>query len=322
MFRKAAIYALLGLCLVPTMALAHVRIRIPRTVDPTHLTILEGSYERGLAVGPITTKKGVYEYCTDLEGAPLKLVLYCPGFKTVAVTFDSAAPPPWTFSPRFKRISMVPLRVRLTYSDGRPIANTRVVIRLFLNSHEYFGYEDGIAYMTDVATATTDANGEFRVRLPSLPDDPYFVKYSPRAPGFEVELPDIPYADKPWDLAPRYLKAQRSYPQTVQMQLIYKAKVSGTVTRSFLQKNDADVPMGVSDTTRGKKYRVSFDVQHGRSGEGTGVNEDGSFTIYLRPGTHDLSLVIEDEKGSTQKNLPIKSGVVLKEGEDYKVNFE
>jgi hypothetical protein len=300
--------------IVPASA---VRIVIPHTVDTTHLSILEGVYGRGKIFDEIDTRRAVYEYATRDAGSNMLLML-APGFKAVMVGEPSQQlPDPVT--PVFEPAPMVPVNILLTYSDGSPIADTRVTIGLFLSANEFFGYPYPIGYQAGVTTGTTDSKGRMKLNLPSLLDDPYFAKYDRIGQTFHFVLPDMWRNKTLWQLSPGRLEARRSYPETVKIRLVYNATIIGTIQRSFWVRNGVDVPMGASETHVGNGYRVTLTTSGNGFRSGGGVAEDGRFSIHLSPGAYDLSVYVYDaDNASVIKRIPIPGRVVLKEG-DYRI---
>ncbi len=297
----------LGLCLVSSIACA-LTIRIPKTVDPVKLTIIFGSYAYGLAVGNVATKSGVYDYQVDLKGARAKLLMYCPGFKTVFVEFQKGDTTE-VYEPVFERIPMVPVRIRLTYFNGKPFANKQAQVYLWLLSHEYFGYLDGMMYGTDIISAVTDSKGEFVTQIPSLLDDPYFTKYNRGGVFFDVGL----YSHGQGLILSEKLAAKRSYPGTTVIELIRNATVHGQVRQSFLKRNNIQA---AGD-------EVTFFAFSGRSGTGYTPGADGMFTINLKPGVYDLCIEVRGSgKDGKFRSIPIQKHVTLKDNEDHYIDIK
>jgi hypothetical protein len=324
MARRLILGVLLGLWLLPASASGTVHIRIPRSVDPARLTIEEGSYAHGLAMGPITTKAGVFEYDTRMSG-PTRLLLFAPGFKVVTAGKPGGIPE--KFAPKFAPVPMVPVVLRFSRADGKAVAGMRVQVVLSLNSHGYFGYADGFALVANVGAGVTDAKGVFRTRVPFLKADSYFVKY--QVESFAVRLSDIERTGRPWELTPEGFRSERSYSRPVEIRLAYLARIRGHVSKSFLQRNKVRVSGGERGRKGSGQYllwvRPVEKKVLGREAPGSfagafGVEKDGSFAGYLRPGVYDLSL--ETKAGQLTKSVTMKSGVRLKEGEDRRVNAE
>jgi len=328
---------LLGVCLLAALAApASTRasgqegkelvIRLPAEINPSKVTILCGQYGYGLALGPITTKRGVYEYSQKLseKTTSVKVLVYCAGYKMVAAEIAAKdISPKKPFAPRLERVAMIPLTVRLADSKGKPLAGEKVSVVQGLFEMEFFGYYDGMVFPVTVATVVTDANGEFSAEVPSLLDDPYFVKWN-RPPGFGIHLAERERRSEHggYDLVNGFIAAQRSYPQPLTVTLVYRGRISGHVHESYLSRHGIKAPMG---PLQGDTYLVSFMAysRPRRSGSGRGVGKDGSFSISLAPGAYDLTLEVRDEdKGFTEKRIPIQQDFVLSEGEDKAIELE
>lgn len=187
--RVRAACGLLALCLavaaVSSLSAAHaapsgrvLRILIPRRIDPGKLTLLCKRRGTGMTtIERVDTKDGVRKYSVDLRDVnSVKLLVYCPGYRMVTAEFDTRRiADSKAFTPRFVRVPMVPLRVRLVDTDGRPLVGEQVSLRHSLLEMEYFNYMTGMVWPAVVATATTGGDGEIALDVPSLADDPYFA---------------------------------------------------------------------------------------------------------------------------------------------------
>jgi len=301
---------------------------LPGEIDPTKVTLLCGeSGPFGLGVWHEPEKRGPCEYRLRVssDARVVKLLIYCPGYKMVAAEFKGEdIPASMEFRPRFQKIPMVPIRIRLVDTKSRPIAGAKVQLKHSLLEMEYFNYWDGAVFPQVVATATTNANGEIAVQVPSLLDDPYFAaprKRQPEKLGFWVELPDrlrerrdVRYG---FSFVPRLIPAQRTYPQPVTVTLVYSGKFSGRVEESFLRRK------GIPERTlRGVRRRgvwtsvLSFVAFRERSGSGIGLGPDGTFSLTLEPGNYDLSIEVQKASGGYLRSISIAKGVALRENEN------
>lgn len=324
MGRKLYIIGLVIVLLAPGAASARtMTLRIPRNIDLSKLTIVKGSYEHGLAVGEIQVKKGVYDYSVNVN-APVKLLLYCPGYRAVKAHFTSQNPAPKVYTPRFHPVRMIPVRIRFVRSDGSPIANRKAVINLSLHSHEYFGYADGMAFGTDIATGVTDLKGEFSARVPSLLDDPYFTEHTnyTRKLGFGIGLRDLRGGISDEMSPSKRLPAKRSYPKTEVISFFRWATIQGKVPETFLKRNNAWDTFQESLKNSGgpRRSHVSVVAQDSHGGSGRTLTADRKFSMSLRPGEYDL--VLDITTASKVRNVPVMKGLVLKDGEDRVINIE
>ena len=306
-----------------------LRILIPRWIDAGNLTILPGLYGHGLSVEWVQTKSRVHEYPVDLgDATSVKLLIHCPGYRMVTAEFDaSQISGTKTFAPRFVRLPMVPLRVRLVDTAGRPLVGEQVCLSYQLLALEYFGCLQGPLYRATVATATTGADGEIAVEVPSLADDPYFARLDPpwRPIGFELELPRHRGGAHGWDFAPRTIPPQVSYPQVVTVTVVYRGEISGCVSKSFVTRNDIEAAARTdSKGEPGESYTLSFMAMAKDKGSVTGqdVSPDGTFSMTLPPGTYDLSIAVRRDGGKVLRRLPIEAGFVLGENEHRVLRLE
>jgi hypothetical protein len=160
--------------------------------------------------------------------------MYGPGFKAVFAEFPVGCELK-VFEPSFERVSMVPVRIRLTYHDGKPIANEQVRITLSLCAPKYFGYFDGCEYQIDLVSAFTDSSGEFVAQIPPLLDDPYFKEFG------EGQVVSIGLQD-PKGIISEYitletLAGMMSHKDTVVIKLFHRAILHGQIRQSFLKRN-------------------------------------------------------------------------------------
>jgi len=197
------------------------------------------------------------------------------------------------------------------------------VLRHTLLEMKYFNYMDGMVYPAVIATATTDARGEIEVEVPSLPDDPYFSDDAERRPiGFELRLPRHRGDAYGWDFVPRMIPAQTGYSGPVTVTLVYRGKISGRVTESFLSR--AAVIGGEGEGEPGNSYDLWFAAKSSgtRSGTGRRVSADGTFSIRLPAGSYDLFLEVCGNGGWLLRRVPIQTGFVLGEKEHRVLRLE
>jgi hypothetical protein len=332
-FRRIKLYGLLLLCavcaLAPTWSAPTstpdriLRIHLPENIDPGKLTMLRGGY----FLSPVPTQTGVYDYTIDLKYTSyLKLLLFCPGFKVVTAAFDankvSSSQP---FEPKFDASPIIPVRLKFTYSDGKPVANTPVELHLSL-SWPPRGPFTGILGFTmgreaELATGFTDSNGGFAADVPSLPDDPYFATPG-SVKGFSIKL-KLPYRYGR-DFIPAEIAARTSYPETVGIEVVYHGRIRGRLSQAFLSRNNIILPPVESgNNVRPAVSRVWVAANKEKQANEVSVGNDGRFTMSLAPDTYDLAVWAQDGKRRTDtRSLPVRSGIVLKEDQDNEIEIE
>ncbi len=307
-FCTIAVLIVIILCVCLTSIACALTIRIPQTVDPATLTIFFGTYEHGLGFSQLDTRSGVYNYDVDLRGARAKLVVYSPGFESIFMEFPKGYESK-VFEPSFKRIPMVSVRIRLTYKDGKPIANKPVQIRLQLCSYEYFGFSNSPSYAADIVSTVTDSNGEFVARIPSVLDDPCIMKYNNGIVGFDVWLQVPPSNIDHKLIPPRRLTAKRSYKGTVSIQFFRWASLHGQIRQSFLKRNNIK-----------PNEKVMLMARRDAQGSGATRDTDGSLKMSIEPGTYDLVVLLQD-KGHFRE-IPVLNSIPINEDEDRFIDIE
>src|SRR5215831_11935283 len=71
-------------------------VSLPPSVNPETVKIHTGVYGRGLSLGEVQTKPGMYDYPIDVANSDvgpataLKLLVYIPGYRMVASEFSGA----------------------------------------------------------------------------------------------------------------------------------------------------------------------------------------------------------------------------------------
>ncbi|MBI3920849.1 MAG: hypothetical protein HY318_05465 [Armatimonadetes bacterium] len=293
-----------------------LRIRIPREIDTDSLKMISGVYGGdGLGVGPIDTKSGVYDYSVQLgsKAKTVKLLIYAPGYKMVTAEFGvKSISPVQPFAPRFTKLPTTPLHLKVVGSNGEPLANQKITLSHGLATHQYFGYLDGMAFSADLLTATSDNKGEIDAELPLLLEDPYFPIYS-----LTSLLMSSPNADG--DCSPSLLPLRRSYEQPVIVTRLFRAKLSGKITKSFLRRHKVEGDLTpYMNAKRHSPFRVELRAE---SGDGTrGYNcmllGGGEFSVVLPIGTYNLHLVVLGKGETLHRKIPVQKNVVLKENEN------
>jgi hypothetical protein len=330
---RVGILLLIGSLLLGTAALCDdaadvLRIQIPKELDPAKAIVLVGQYGNGLAFGPASRENASCEYTADIDKSTksVKVLIYYPGCKLVMAEMqraDLAVP----FAPKFEELTTVSLTIKLTRSNGKPIAGQTVSLRQPLLEMEFFGYVDGPVWdytAPPVASGVTDASGGQTVKLPLLLDDPAFAVYKTKA-EFSVGLNDSFPQKMGYDFVPPSIPAQKSYADSVPVKLVYRGRISGQMKPSFPARHGITAPLGSILTPSGSSaHKVWFRAHqsNGKSGQGSAVKADGSFSMTLPAGKYDLFIEVTNEQGFAEKTIPIRKGVVIGENEDRKVVLE
>lgn len=288
-------------------------VQVPAGFDAGQMYVLVGQYGKGLGLSPARREPGAAEFTERMgEGyTSAKLLIYYPGHKLVTAELqrdDMSLP----FTPAFHKLKMIPLKIKLTRSDGAPIADQAITLIQSIPDMAYFGYEDGMVfsiYTTPAASGVTDSSGELSVKVPALLDDPLHAELKVK-PGFEVYLGSGPPRD--WldrskgEPVPRYIAARNSYPEPVAIQWVLSARISGRIEESFLTRNDvdsADLLLCIKSANQGTCcYRA----------------KSGVFTsLSMRPGVYDI--YAEVGSGGKTRQIPVETGFVLHEGEKHEI---
>lgn len=291
-------------------------IKVPEGLD-NRLLVLVGTYGNGLTlekarlIGPTEYAEKLYDFTTSV-----KLLIYNPKYKAIAVTLDpktvSASKP---FIPKFVKAKMVPLRVRVVDSAGKPIVGQSFIIGSDLHQMEYFNYADGMVDSSDIARVVTGSSGEFSAQVPSLPDDPYFAKHNDLSFGLcmphgrELTASEGPFG---YDIVPAGIPAQRSYPKTLVRTVVYRGKVRGKVEKSFLNR------YGIEPWGQSEKGPTILARKHGeKSAGGRTLSGDNAFDLGVSAGTYDLT--VEWQEGKRFRSVSALKDVVVGEREDKTV---
>lgn len=322
--RIACCFVLAFLSLLPAQA-DIFKVRIPRGMYPAKVTVVCGQYGHGLGLQQETKRMG-NDFLIDIFPAErsaiaatkrVKLLIFCPGYKVVTADLDVAkGETSKPFIPAFRRIPMVPIRVRLENSSGQPIMNVRVAFLLDLDSFGYFGYSDGESFGARALEAVSDSRGEFTTSLPSLLDDPYLAKGSFSKRQFAASLPrEFRLGKYGYYPTNGIVPARRSYPGTFVMRFVPRGRFSASLGREFLRKH------GITAT--GLQRRTQMVVSGpGTSGESSWVHRDGSFSCDVAPGTYDVSLQNIKTPGGNSRTLWSIKRVTIRENEQKKLLIE
>ncbi len=297
-----------------------LHIKVPPGIDADRMLVLSAQYGQGLTLGQARREKGEADFTAAIGEATksVKLLIYYPGCKIVTAEMASAdASEP--FTPLFEKLPTSVITLKLTLSDGTPLADRKVFLRQSIPDMEYFGYFDGMV-LSELAAApasgTTDKAGRVTLQAPALLDDPLFAKLKV-TPGFSMRLDEDRLSAWDYNLSPDFIAAQDNYAQPIVVKLVYRSKISGKVQQSFLQRNGIDVPMGQSTQAGGyPDYAIWFEADHKGGGQGVGVQADGSFSMTLPPGAYDLSIQVRRGPVTEWKTCSVRKGFVLGENED------
>lgn len=291
-------------------------IRVPSGIDHERLLVLVGVYGQGLGLGP-ARKLSATEYVQRLPQwtTSVKLLIYHPNYKVIAAMLtprDISSEKP--FVPKFEKAKMIPLKVRVVDSGGRPLAGFALELGVNLYEMDYFNYLDGMVYGGDVDKVVTNSSGEFSTGVPSLLDDPYFAKRSDLSVELRPSEGTRHSGTYGYDSLPRGIPAQRSYSETLTRTVVYKGHITGKIEKSFLARNGVR-PSG--NRNEGPSLMVR---RHGDTGSsGRGLGEHGSFEMTVSAGTYDLTL--ECREGKQIRSVAVMKDVVVGEGENKAVTI-
>src|SRR5262245_27695588 len=220
-------------------------ISLPLSVNPETVKIHAGVYGRGLSLREVGTKPGVYDYPIDVANSDvglamaLKLLVYIPGYRMVASEFsDAELQTGRVFIPPLNPLPVALVTGRLLDSAGRPLPDEMLTVHYSLTeAMPYFGYIDGSVPILPIEKVKTDSNGEFKVRVPSLLEDPFFQSNSPVLAGaFELANEE---GTRVWDrtLAPNSFLAQKAYKPLV-VRKTRTGILSGQLGKQFFRQSN------------------------------------------------------------------------------------
>lgn len=306
-----------------------LHIQIPESFDPRQVFIDVGQYGDGLALSRIVPKQGSREFIEVLgsKTKSVKLLIYYPGYRLVMEEIDrddiSAEKP---FVPRFAKLPLVKVKMRLAYSSGKPLAHQRVCLRRPLMEQSYFGYCDGSVMGWQAApdaSGVTDNSGCISMQIPLLLDDPAYSKCPETKPSYNIMIPmdGIGWGTLGYYFVPSSIPMQRTYEKPVDMRLVFRGQIVGTVKRSFLTRHGLHVPIGPVARHGGSPGYITLMAYRcgSRTGSGVGLRSDGSFSMSLPAGKYDLSLDILGYKDRAYKAITIERGFVVGEKETRKI---
>jgi hypothetical protein len=295
-----------------------LHVKVPPEIDPDRMLVLFAQYGQGLTLGQARREKGEADFTLRIGEytTAVKLLIYYPGCKLATAEIaraDMGEP----FTPVFEKLPTTPLTLKLTLSDGTPLAGRKVSLKQSIPDRAYFGSDWMVLFYNacDVASGTTDRSGCVTVQVPRLLDDPIFAGLK-LSPGFDLRLDEDVLRAVAYDLVPTSIPAQTSYPTPTTVKLIYQARISGKVEESFLKRNSIDVPVGQSVQPGGHPvHSIWFQAQHKGGGQGVAVQADGSFAMPIPPGTYDLLIEVRRSPGTHLETFPVRKGFVLGEKE-------
>jgi len=312
----------LGQLLAPALEPPVLTVQIPPDISLDRLLIVVATYGKVTNVDLPDVLPRVRDYPISLKGATsAKVLIWARGYRMVTGEFDVAKMgTAANFVPRFVKVPMVPLRVRLTDAKGRPLSGESVVLRLNSMALEYLSPShngSGPIYFLNLAAATIDDRGEIRVEVPSILDDPYFSggRRWMHSLGFEPYLPHREFGHG-WDFVPMMIPPQREYPGVFSVVLKYRGEISGRLTDAYAARACAQLSPGKKIASPEYSIYAESNTGDPLHDGGAGVEKDGSFSLNLPAGRWNLFLEIEDEKPFWYiGRVPIAKDFVLGEGE-------
>lgn len=326
--RKLTLFAIICILFVSAAGFAQaatvLHVGIPAGFDSANTTVVVGRYGQGLELGQATWDKEREQFiCSVADGAKsVKILIYYPGCKivTAEITSDKLGEP---FVAAFQKLPVVPLTVQITGSDGQPIVGQLISLRQSPVDMEYFKYYDGSVAgdnAAPVASGTSDVDGYIALKAPLLLEDPLYAKLKVK-PSYQVKSNwKSPAGMNDYNLVPNSIDSQKSYAAPIAIKLVYRAKISGSVSQQYLLNNGIEAKLGPDANNQ---YRVWFEVDAAdtKSGQGVAPAADGTFSISVTPGTYDLSIQVRDDKGFTTRTVPVAKAFVVGENETRKIDL-
>ncbi|MFH1744209.1 MAG: hypothetical protein ABIH23_34845 [bacterium] len=297
-----------------------LRIQIPRGIPLEKITI----HSDGLSLSDLPMKKRVQDFPFRLSGRPtIKVVLFCPGYQVATleeeISSDSLCKP---WKPKIKEVPMVKFSGKLVDSQENPLPGKDLVVTyLFIEIMSYFGYIDGFVPQVPIAETTTNRDGAFSMKLPSLPDDPFFEKHKGTKSKFSLSVRFEGVRFPPWDVVPSWIDAQKEYKDPLILRLIRHAALRGRLGERFWMANKIE-PAAIR--TEGSQYpRVDLDAENKKGAHyNCLLKNDGTFNRSLPPGIYDLCLRVIEQGEVPEEKIVVEAELVLKEGEETVINRE
>jgi hypothetical protein len=314
-------------------------IRAPEAVNYPRITISYDKFDKNdrplgggsIAMQAIYASGKLESACVPTDGAAyVKLVAACLGYNVISADLDvKAQPSPQQFDLRFRPLSMLPISLNVVDTKGNPAAGQVVRLEYPLTEASLFlrprgaaksGGRNGFVWTMATPPATTGSDGSVTISVPDLLRDPFIANaegiFSP--PAFRVTTYRADSQEGP-DPKPATIPLQKSYPKTLTITIVQRAKLSGIVGDEFLARQGLEIPPEPAGATDAQPaYRLGLRlVTATRTSYGFGLRPDGSFSVSVPPGTYDLELYQQPaELGSeNNKRFRVEKGPVLKEGE-------
>ncbi len=286
-------------------------IRVPKGIDEAKLSVWVDVYGQGLGLEP-AHRSGPGEYRVGIPGwtRGVKLLIYHPQYKVIAVTTDRWTAVSGAYTPKFVKAAMVPLAVRLVDTSGKAFANQQVSVSVALGLRRYFGYSDGPSYGGWIASGKTNANGEFATSAPWIPDDPYFRSCGVRSLSIHVGN-SMGSAGDAYDVLPYPDIPQRKQGSPVTVTVQHRGRITGYVSRSFLQSHG----IVISDETVVKVRRSD-----GVTTTAPIEQSSGSFQTPISACSYDLT--VEWRDGDNLRQADALKDVVVGEQENKAVSID
>ena len=332
MGRKICLFGLAILaCLLLLGAIAQadnayklLKIQIPKGLNPDNALVIVGQYGNGLAYGEAEkiVKPNLFTQRISKDTTSVKVLIQYPGYKLIGMEIlGKDISPEKPLIPKFEKLPTVQLKIKFTYSDGKPVANKKVTVTQPFPFMEYYNISDGGLMLRrnprPVPTGYTDSSGLLSIRVPQILDDPILVKYEKNLCYYvRPELGDPERYET--NLVPSGVPAQRSYKRPFNIKVVYQGRISGRIDEYFFTRYGIKAPRY---TPVRKNYEPVYLYARGQKGHSGGVSitkADGGFpfTLNLPSDKYDLDVQYKNPaKGSKWKSISVKKGLVVGERE-------
>lgn len=315
-------------------------IQLPDDVPAEQVTIIPGIFANGLYVQSLYTEANVHTYTAKLPAntRSVKLLCYRPGYRMVTADFTAeqlASSTP--FVPHFEKLPTTPVTFTFVTPEGAPLPNVKFVLFHSLETHQYFGYGDGMMFFADMNTNITDATGACTLDLPMMQDDPYFAAHPV---ALQLRLPDGGKRPDPTrDLSPESITLPLKTPAKVVVTVTARAKLHGHIDVAYIraQHLEGDITPYSYTTKPTGPIRVELRAEMtNKPSISCMLLETGDYSVLLPPGTYELVLVEIGPNGNLlrkygvtergyggetfRKRVPLQQTVTLRAGEDKTIN--
>lgn len=300
-------------------------VQVPQGLDPSKARILiiqegKNSYGCLMTKNQVT---GLYYIGIKKGNSNIKMTMYYPGYKIFSAKLKvSEISKNIPYIPVIEKLRSVPLTIRLTSSDGTPIAGKKLTLRQDAIPYNFCPAGSGlIDPMQDAVSGITNNCGIINFEVPVILDDPAIYQNDKYKPTFTIWTDDMREVMPKLVTRPEKIISQKCYDKPINILLLHAGKISGVLDKSFLKthKLSADIINNAnSNTSQFLFYAKGIDKIYDH-GIGVPINSDGSFSVTLPPATYDIYIESSHKLENNTYNILFKHNFILKEGEEQRI---